>query len=60
MGENRLDPREDGRIAIEIRSWGSRLKITDVYTSDSGRYSCTAISGKEKVILTSQLNVSFS
>ena len=59
FNNKKLDPREDGRITIETKPWGSKLKINHVYTSDSGSYKCVATSHNESVELTASLRVSF-
>ena len=59
LANKKLNPREDGRITIETRSWGSKLKISHVYTSDSGSYKCVATRNNESAELTASLRVSF-
>ena len=59
FNNKKLNPREDGRITIKTKSWGSKLKINNVYTSDSGSYKCVATSNNDSVELTASLRVSF-
>ncbi|CAK8676240.1 inactive tyrosine-protein kinase transmembrane receptor ROR1-like [Clavelina lepadiformis] len=54
---------EDGfqnRVKIKRRSWGSRLVVEGLFTSDSGRYRCEASNGYRRVYTSAYLHVSFN
>ena len=51
----------DYRIKMKNKTWGTRLQINDVYSTDSGSYRCEVTEGSTEVAkLEAQLHVSFS
>nr|XP_002130072.1 tyrosine-protein kinase transmembrane receptor ROR2 [Ciona intestinalis] len=54
-----IDPAYDERVNIVKRKWGSRMRIKEVFTSDSGLYRCEASDGISRVQTSAHLKVSF-
>nr|CAB3265673.1 tyrosine-protein kinase transmembrane receptor ROR2 [Phallusia mammillata] len=58
--DNRVINSEETRISITTRPWGSRLKISGVFTVDAGKYRCEASNSWRRVQTQAYLNVQFA
>uniref|UniRef100_H2Z709 Ig-like domain-containing protein n=1 Tax=Ciona savignyi TaxID=51511 RepID=H2Z709_CIOSA len=54
-----IDPNYDPRVTITKRPWGSRMRMIDLFTYDSGLYRCEASNGVKRVQASAHLTVSF-
>ena len=55
-----IDMAQDPRVTITTRPWGSRLRIKDLFTLDTGVYRCEASNGHRRVKSSAHLAVAFS
>jgi len=58
--DNTLIESDYDRLTIKQKTWGSQMRISDVYSSDSGNYACEASYGSTRANVNSKLNVGFN